>query len=79
MGMSMVITHTSKAENLWNQVKEEGVWFTCERENVQQPRLLTPTAVAKERGLFMILYKALPFSVLMRLVDLVLELKRKKF
>ncbi len=67
MGTSMVIVHTEKGKKVWNAVKGETAWFACKKEEVLQPRLLTPTAVAKNRGYFMMLYRMLPFPVFAKL------------
>lgn len=63
MGTSMVIVHTEKGREVWDAVKEKVSWFVCEREDVLQPRLLGPTAAAKNRGYFMKCYRMLPFSL----------------
>lgn len=67
MGTSLVILHTDKAREIWDQIKERVVWFTCEKEQALQPRLLEPTKAAKGRKLFMAAYKALPFPLLIKL------------
>lgn len=63
MGTSVVILHTGKAREIWEQVKVNLLWFACGREDVLQPRLQSPTEAAKGRGWFMFFYKLLPFSV----------------
>lgn len=63
MGTSMVILHTEKAETIWEQVKEELSWFACGEADVLQPRLTGPSPAGAGRGLFMALYRMLPFSV----------------
>lgn len=67
MGTSLAILHTDKAREIWEEIKERTVWFTCEKEQVLQPRLLEPTKAAKGRRLFMAAYKVLPFSLLIKL------------
>lgn len=67
MGTSLVILHTQQAREIWEEVKEELVWFDCEKKDLLQPRLTEPTKRAKGRGLFMMLYKWLPFSLLVKL------------
>ena len=63
MGTSVVILHRSAAQEIWEQVKGELRWFACSRENALQPRLKSPTPVAKGRKWFMALYRMLPFPV----------------
>ncbi len=71
MGISMVILHTEKAEKIWGQVKENTIWFECEKEDLLQPRLMSPTPVGEKRGRIMGLYKILPFSLFMKWVEIV--------
>ncbi len=66
-GTSVVILHTKKAEAVWGEIKDELSWFACKREEILQPRLQTPTARAKRRGLYMAAYRILPFSVFLSL------------
>lgn len=61
MGTSVVIAHTDKAKAIWDEVESGANWFECSKEEVLQPRLSSPTEVAKQRGKFMILYRWLPF------------------
>lgn len=68
MGTSMVIAHTDKAKRVWNEIENETHWFACSREDLLQPRLLSPTNAAKNRWKFIILYKILPFSALIKLM-----------
>lgn len=63
MGTSLVILHTGKAQEIWEEVKEELSWFACKREDILQPRLTGPTIRAGGRGIYMTLYKLLPFSL----------------
>ncbi len=65
MGNSLVIVHTKKAKEIWEQVKDRCFWFACREEDVLQPRLLEPTKAAKYRELFMKGYRRLPFSLLL--------------
>ncbi len=67
MGTSMVILHTRRAKEIWDDIKDQTRWFSCKREEILQPRLMTPTEVAKGRGLLMNLYKVLPFSIFLNL------------
>ncbi len=60
MGTSVVIAHSKKAKNIWNEIKEEFNWFQCSREDVLQPRLIQPTGAARGRRAFMLLYKIIP-------------------
>lgn len=68
-GTSMVIIHTDKAKKIWDEIREETRWIACERDDIMQPRLLKPTNAAKGRWRFMLLYKVLPFSVMVRLMN----------
>ena len=70
MGNSAVICHTPAGKELWNRVREDTEWFFCREEdvaNVQQPRLKRPTEPSPLRGIYMRLYRLLPFSVWIRL------------
>lgn len=69
MGTSLVILHTGKAQEIWEEVKEELSWFACKKEEILQPRLTGPTAKAGGRGIYMTLYRFLPFSVFLTLFD----------
>lgn len=68
MGTSMVIIHTDKAKEIWQKVKDQAHWFECEKRDVLQPRLVSPTCAAKTRRLFMILYRILPFPFFAEIV-----------
>lgn len=68
MGISMMILHTKKAEDIWNRIKENTIWFECGKDDLLQPRLTAPTPVGEKRSLFMRLYKILPFSFFIQLV-----------
>ncbi len=63
MGTSVVILHTRKAREIWEEVKDSLSWFRCEEKDVLQPRLTCPTAAAESRRIFMIFYRLLPFSM----------------
>ncbi len=69
MGISLVIVHTDKAKKIWEKIKKEADWFACGKQDILQPRLRTPTAVAQKRKQFMIAYNILPFSLVMKLVE----------
>lgn len=69
MGTSLVILHTKKGERLWNQVRDQLTEFQCKKEDVLQPRLLTPTDRAKGRRWFMLMYRFLPFDFIVKAVD----------
>ena len=69
MGTSMVIAHTDKAKKIWNEIRQKARWFECAEEALLQPRLLSPTVAAGNRRIFMILYRILPFSVMIKLTD----------
>ena len=68
MGTSLVIAHTYKAKEIWEEIKENVNWFACSEEEVLQPRLCEPTSAAKERRKFMRLYRRLPFPVFLERV-----------
>ncbi|MCI8834580.1 MAG: 4Fe-4S dicluster domain-containing protein [Ruminococcus sp.] len=63
MGTSMVILHTEKAREIWEEVKKDLFWFACEEKDVLQPRLSGPTEVSGNRRIFMLFYRKLPFSI----------------
>ena len=63
MGTSLVILHTDKASEVWEQVRDKVVWFSCEKEDALQPRLESPTPAARTRGVFMLSFRILPFSI----------------
>lgn len=69
MGTSLVIAHTEKAIKMWNEIKQSTRWFECKREDLIQPRLLEPTLPGKGRWKFMLYYRILPFSVLVKLLS----------
>lgn len=69
MGTSLVILHTDKGKELWNLVKEHLIKFECRKEEVLQPRLMKPTDCAKGRKWFMLMYRILPFSTIVKIVD----------
>lgn len=77
MVTSMLIVHTERAKRMWEQIKKELRWFSCRREDLCQPRLHSPTDAARERGMFMLLYKLLPFSSLMGLLSAALEIRNR--
>ena len=74
MGTSVMILHTEKAREIWNNVKEKTRWFACEKEEILQPRLGFPTDMAERRSEFMALYRILPFSVFLKLADRIMKL-----
>lgn len=74
MGTSVMILHTEKAREIWNNVKEKTRWFACEKEEILQPRLRFPTDMAERRSEFMALYRILPFSVFLKLADRIMKL-----
>lgn len=67
MGTSLVILHTAKGRQVWEQVRGQLSWFACGEEEALQPRLIGPTPAPKTRGLFWRLYRALPFGLVSRL------------
>lgn len=72
MGTSMVIVHTEKGRAVWDDIKEETVWFACEEEDVLQPRLVGPVLMPKGRKGFMTFYRMLSFPVFAVLFSAVL-------
>ena len=68
MGNSLVILHTDRAAQVWEEVKREALWFGCEQQDILQPRLQGPTEAAGGRGVFMMLQRILPFSLLLKLM-----------
>ncbi len=60
MGTSLVILHTERAREVWEQVRGELDWFPCQRADALQPRLEGPTPVSKARSLFMAGFRLLP-------------------
>ncbi len=69
LGTSMVIVHTEKAKVIWERVKEQTFWFECRKEEILQPRLTNPTCAARARKQFMILYKIIPFSLFVKILN----------
>lgn len=74
MGTSVVILHTDKAKEIWDNVKEKTHWFICEEEEILQPRLKTPTDMAERRSKIMNLYRVLPFPAFLNLADWMMKL-----
>ena len=62
MGTSLVILHTNRAREVWEQVRDGLDWFSCEGADVLQPRLAEPTPVSRARGVFMAGFRHLPAS-----------------
>lgn len=50
MGNSLVLLHSEKAVEIWEQIKKKTRHFHCERKDVLQPRLCEPTKAAVRRG-----------------------------
>ncbi len=48
-GTSLVICHSEKGKQLWDVVKDGTEYFTCQREDILQPRLLEPVNRAKSK------------------------------
>ena len=65
MGTSLVLLHSPKALDIWEEVKTSLRYFPCRREEALQPRLLGPTPASRFRGVFMALYRVLPLSALL--------------
>lgn len=70
MGISMVILHTDKGKKIWEKIQRDMDWFECEKEDLQQPRLIKPAGMIRGRKFRMMLYRKLPFSLFIRLVKL---------
>ena len=64
MGTSLMILHTRKAVQLWEAVRDCFRYIECAEHESLQPRLISPTAAAKKRGLFFKLYRKVPFGLL---------------
>ena len=64
MGTSLVILHTRKAVQVWEAVRDRFRLIECAEHEVLQPRLISPTAAARKRGLFFKLYRKTPFRLL---------------
>ena len=64
MGTSLVILHTHKAAQLWDAVQDRFHSIECAEHEALQPRLISPTAASKKRGLFFKLYRRVPFRLL---------------
>lgn len=69
MGTSMVMLHTDKAKNIWDEIRQKTRWFVCMKEDLMQPRLLMPTAAAGSRWRFFMLYRIVPFSIMVKLLN----------
>ncbi len=67
MGHSVILLHSDKARQVWEEVKGNLSWFACGKEDVLQPRLLAPTPAWKGRERFWSWYGRLPFGVFQRL------------
>lgn len=63
MGVSLIIAHTDKAKDIINKFNEENI-FECKKENILQPRLISPTE-PNDREKFMNDYKNKPFGLLL--------------
>lgn len=68
MGTSMMILHTDKAKKIWNLIKKDALWFECKKNELIQPRLMSPTTIGEKRSKLMRMYKFLPFFMFVRLV-----------
>ncbi|MDE7054791.1 MAG: Coenzyme F420 hydrogenase/dehydrogenase, beta subunit C-terminal domain [Oscillospiraceae bacterium] len=69
MGNSLVMLHTDKSLEVWTEIREELDWFPCEREDLLQPRLVSPTPATGGRRLFMALRRVLPGEALFILAE----------
>lgn len=67
MGNSVILCHTAKGLSLFNEIKNQLNWFSCEEVEIIQPRLQEPTKCPPMRWIYMLLYRILPFSLWIRL------------
>lgn len=63
MGTSLVILHSEKGAQIWDEVQNRFLCMECREDKVMQPRLVSPSPVSTQRQLFFSLYHRLPFSV----------------
>ena len=63
MGVSLVIAHTEKAQNLFEEISVDNLTFECEEKYTLQPRLQGPTPPHENRDKFMEHYKKWPFKL----------------
>lgn len=75
LGTSMVVVRTETAKRIWEEIKEDAVWFACAREELLQPRLLEPVKRPAGRRLFMLLRNVLPLSFFRYVLDIRRKLK----
>lgn len=76
MGNSIVLLHTARAQEIWGQIQERMDWFRCEKEDILQPRLLTPSVRPKGRPVQGILCGTSVFSCLFGLIDAAAGIRR---
>lgn len=76
MGTSLVIVHTEQARRVWEAVRGGVDGFACTEKEVLQPRLEAPTPKARGRGMWMALYRLLPFPLFLSLRQSVRRLPR---
>lgn len=67
-GSSLVITHNNKGLAMWEDIKANFEWFECSREDVLQPRLLSPTVPNSKRKRYMRLFSLLPSKIWFKLI-----------
>ena len=60
MGTSLVILHTERAREVWEQIRGGLDWFPCRQADALQPRLREPTPVSRFGGAFMAACRVLP-------------------
>lgn len=63
MGTSLIILHNEKAGHIWDEVKKEFRYFSCEKEAVLQPRLCGPALQASGRQTFWLLNRFLSLAL----------------
>lgn len=78
MGTSLVITHTQKGEKILSASHGGIELYECSKQQAQQPRLQSPTQKKKHRELYIKLYRHMPFSILVPLINIYRRSKRKK-
>lgn len=78
MGTSLVITHTEKGEKIIDASHDSMEFYACNKQQVLQPRLQSPTPKKKHRKLYISIYRHIPFSILVPLINIYRRSKRKK-
>lgn len=63
MGTSLVMLRSERGMALWESLQDQFDQIECRREDVMQPRLVSPTKPSLMRQIFFALFRRLPFSV----------------